>query len=537
MALSSKSVREYLSSLGFAPSINVLYQQSPEELQRESIDRNLAQETEDGVLCVRTGKFTGRSPKDRFIVKDDLTSEKVDWGAVNKPFDSAKFDSLFDKVVSFLSDKDVFVRDVRACAEEKYSIFVRTVCQYPWSSLFIRNMFIPLQDSELENINPDWLIVDAPEFKANPSVDGTMSENFAIVNFTRKIILVGGTGYTGEMKKGIFSVLNFTLPSFHSVLPMHCSANVGEKGDSALFFGLSGTGKTTLSADPDRFLIGDDEHGWGQDGVVFNFEGGCYAKVIDLSVEKEPDIYNAIKPGAILENVVFKEGTKVVDYTDSSITENTRVSYPLNFIDKIKMPAVCSDPKNIFFLTCDAFGVLPPVSQLDANQAAFHFISGYTAKVAGTEEGVTEPMPFFSACFGSPFMPLPPTVYADMLMDRVRQTGAKVWLVNTGWIGGSAGAGGHRIDLFSTRAIITAILNGDLNNVEYEKDEFFALNYPKSCPNVDPNLLNPRKNWKDDAAYVEKAKSLALKFYDNFKNYAGKASQEILQGGPAYGNS
>lgn len=538
MASSSKSIQEYLVSLGFKPSVNVLYQQTPEELHRESLDRNLAEETEGGVLCVRTGKFTGRSPKDRFIVKDDLTSEKVDWGAINKPFDAAKFDKLFDKAVNFLSDKDVFVRDVRACAEKKYSISVRTVCQYPWSSLFIRNMFIALTDEELNSMDdPDWLIVDAPEFEADPSVDGTLSKNFAIVSFTRKIILVGGTGYTGEMKKGIFSVLNFTLPSFHSVLPMHCSANVGKDGDTALFFGLSGTGKTTLSADPSRFLIGDDEHGWSEDGKVFNFEGGCYAKVIDLSVEKEPDIFNAIKPGAILENIVFKKGTKEVDFADGSITENTRVSYPIDFIEKIKMPSVGGDPKNIFFLTCDAFGVLPPVSQLDANQAAFHFISGYTAKVAGTEVGITEPTSSFSSCFGAPFMPLPPTVYADMLIDKVKKTGAKVWLVNTGWVAGSAGAGGYRIDLASTRAIITAILNGDLDNVEYAKDEFFGLNYPKTCPGVDPKLLNPCKVWDSEEAYVAKAKSLAVKFYDNFKSYADKASKEIVQGGPIYGKS
>lgn len=530
------SVKTHLKSLGFGDDSEVFYQQTPKELQSRSIERILGTEDENGVLCVRTGIHTGRSPKDRFIVEDSITKDKVHWGAINKPFAAADFDALFKKVIHFFKGREIFVRDDYACAEKKYRISIRTICEYPWSTLFAYNMFINPEPGDEVQGEPDWLIVDAPEFEAVPAVDKTLSPNFAIINFTKRIIMVGGTGYTGEMKKGIFSVLNFTLPTQHKALPMHCSANVGEKGDTALFFGLSGTGKTTLSADPHRYLIGDDEHGWSEDGLVFNFEGGCYAKVINLKKEHEPDIYNAIKPGALLENVVFEPDTKRVDFTNASVTQNTRVSYPIDFIKKIKKPSVGKYPSNVFFLTCDAFGVLPPVSRLDENQAAYHFISGYTAKIAGTEEGIVEPLPSFSACFGAPFMPLHPTVYGDMLIEKIQKTKAKVWMINTGWIGGGYGAG-HRIDLASTRAIIHAILDGHLDNVEYDKHRFFSLNYPKTCPNVDDKLLSPRESWKYREEYEHAARTLAVRFHENFKKYASSASKDIINGSPEYGRA
>lgn len=382
-----------------------------ETLQNLTVEKGMGIETENGTLCVNTGKFTGRSPKDRFLVKDDYTKNKVWWGRVNKPLTPENFDRLYDEVASYLSGKEIYVRDAYVCADPKYRMNVRSITEYPWSNFFIKNMFLRLEEVELEDFEEEWLLLCAPGFEAkDPASFGIGNGNFSILNFTMKIALVAGSAYTGEIKKGIFSALNLILPTEKNVLPMHCSANVGEAGDTAIFFGLSGTGKTTLSADPERKLIGDDEHGWAADNTIFNFEGGCYAKVIGLTEENEPDIYRAIRPGALLENVVFKEGTKKVDYSNSSITQNTRVSYPIQHIDNIQVPSFAKNPKNIFFLTCDAFGVLPPVSKLTPGQAAYHFISGYTAKVAGTEAGINEPVPSFSACFGKPFMPLHPTV-------------------------------------------------------------------------------------------------------------------------------
>jgi phosphoenolpyruvate carboxykinase (ATP) len=373
-------------------------------------------------------------------------------------------------------------------------------------------------------------VVNAPGFMADPAVDGTRQENFAILDFTRKMAIVGGTGYTGEIKKGIFSALNFVLPVFENTLPMHCSANVGKDGETAIFFGLSGTGKTTLSADPDRKLIGDDEHGWTNENTVFNFEGGCYAKAIDLTEEKEPDIYRAIRFGAILENVIMDENG-VVDYTDASITQNTRVSYPLYHIDNIQLPSIGYNPRNIFFLTADAFGVLPPISRLTPGQAAYHFISGYTAKVAGTEEGVDEPQPSFSACFGAPFMPLHPTAYAEMLSEKMQEAGVNVWLVNTGWTGGPYGVG-SRMKLRYTRAMITAAMNGDLDHVGYAEHPVFGLHVPQSCPNVPDEVLNPRETWTDGEAYDKKAHALALSFKENFAKFESYANEEIMAGAP-----
>ena len=394
---------------------------SPENLTKIAVEKGQATLTSSGAININTGEFTGRSPKDRFIVRDTITENSVWWGDVNLSFDEDKFDSLHLKVLDYLSGKELYVRNSYACADPKYKMNITVVNEYAWSNLFAYNMFLRPTDSEIENFDSEWTILNVPGFMADAEVDGTRQHNFAILNFTKKIILIGGTGYTGEIKKGIFSALNYILPHQKNVLSMHCSANVGKQGDTAIFFGLSGTGKTTLSADPNRNLIGDDEHGWDED-TVFNFEGGCYAKCIDLSEEKEPDIFAAVRTGALLENVSFKEGTNDPNYEDGTITQNTRVSYPIEHINNIAVPSLAHNPKNIFFLTADAFGVLPPVSKLTRGQAMFHFISGYTAKVAGTEAGVTEPQTTFSACFGAPFMPLHPTKYAEMLGEKMDES-------------------------------------------------------------------------------------------------------------------
>jgi phosphoenolpyruvate carboxykinase (ATP) len=510
-------------------SKKINYQLSPEDLHEMSIQKGMGIEVDSGALAINTGEFTGRSPKDRFIVKDDITKDEVWWSDINLEFDPDQFDKLYDKVVDYLNDKELFVRDCYACADENYRLNIRVINEYSWSNMFAYNMFLRPTDKDLEDFSPEWTVVNAPGFKANPEVDGTRAHNFAILNFTRKIALIGGTGYTGEIKKGIFSALNFILPVMKNTLPMHCSANVGKNGDTAIFFGLSGTGKTTLSADPDRRLIGDDEHGWTNENTVFNFEGGCYAKVINLSREGEPEIYDSIKPGAILENVIIKN--REVDFNDKSITQNTRVSYPIYHIDNIQPGSVGKNPKNIFFLTADAFGVLPPISKLTPGQAAFHFISGYTAKVAGTEAGVTEPIPNFSACFGAPFMPLHPTRYGEMLSKKMRDANVNVWLVNTGWTGGPYGTG-TRMKLKFTRAMITAALEGQLSDVEYKTHEIFNIAIPKSCPNVPSAVLNPKETWEDKEAYDLKAKSLAKSFIDNFKKFESYADKEILNGAP-----
>lgn len=508
----------------------VNYQLSSQELHKDTVTKGQGVEVSSGALAINTGEFTGRSPKDRFIVKDDVTRDKVWWGSINIPFPTDMFNSLYDKMMDYLSEKEIYVRDCYACADEKYRLNIRVINEYPWSNMFAYNMFLRPTESELENFDPEWLVVNAPGFKADPKIDGTRQHNFAILNFTKKIAIVGGTGYTGEIKKGIFSALNFILPVYKNTMPMHCSANVGENGETAIFFGLSGTGKTTLSADPNRKLIGDDEHGWTAENTIFNFEGGCYAKVIDLSEEKEPDIYNAIKPGAILENVIMNDKGEV-DFEDISITQNTRVSYPIYHINNIQNPSIGHNPKNIFFLTADAFGVLPPISRLTPGQAAYHFISGYTAKVAGTEEGINEPTPSFSACFGAPFMPLHPTKYGEMLSKKITDSGVNVWLVNTGWTGGPYGVG-SRMKLSYTRAMITAALNGDLEEVDYKLHDIFGLNVPQYCPNVPIEVLNPKDTWKNQKAYDIQARELASSFIENFKKFEAMANEEILSGAP-----
>ncbi|WP_040250082.1 phosphoenolpyruvate carboxykinase (ATP) [Psychroserpens mesophilus] len=510
---------------------NAHWNLSPEKLQRITVEKGMGKETKNGTLAINTGKFTGRSPQDRFLVKDSYTADKVWWGKTNKPISPENFDTLQSEIETYLSGKEIYVRDGYVCADPDYRMNVRTITEYPWSNMFIYNMFLRPEPSELEDFKEEWLVLCAPGYVCpEPAKHGLRQGNFSILNFTKKIALVGGSAYTGEMKKGIFSALNFILPIEKNVLPMHCSANVGEDGDTAIFFGLSGTGKTTLSADPDRKLIGDDEHGWTADNNIFNFEGGCYAKVIDLTEEKEPDIYRAIKPGAILENVIFKDNGEV-DYMDSSITQNTRVSYPIYHIDNIQEPSFAGNPTNIFFLTCDAFGVLPPVSKLTPGQAAYHFISGYTAKVAGTEAGITEPVPSFSACFGEPFMPLHPTVYAEMLSKKMQDAGVNVWLINTGWSGGPYGVG-SRIKLKYTRAMITSILEGKLENADFEQHPIFGLFMPKACDGVPTELLDPMNTWLQKGAYVSKAIQLAHSFHLNFEKFVNQASTQIIEGGP-----
>lgn len=509
------------------------YQLPPAELQKITVASYGGKETANGTLAVNTGEFTGRSPMDRFIVKDEVTQDKVWWGDINIPFESAKFDALLDKVTAYLDGKEIYVRDAYACAHQDYRLNIRVINEYPWSNMFASNMFLRPQESELKNFKPEWTVINAPGFMAVAAEDGTRQHNFAILNFSKKIALIGGTGYTGEIKKGIFSALNFILPVYKNTLPMHCSANVGKDGETAIFFGLSGTGKTTLSTDPDRALIGDDEHGWTSNNDVFNFEGGCYAKVINLDAEGEPEIYNAIKPGAILENVILN-ADKTVDFKDTSITQNTRVSYPIHHIENIKVPSVGNNPKNIFFLTADAFGVLPPISKLTPGQAAYHFISGYTAKVAGTEAGITEPVPSFSACFGAPFMPLHPTKYAEMLSAIMKETGVNVWLVNTGWTGGPYGVG-TRMKLKYTRAMITAAMDGSLeaaNKDNYHLHSVFGVAQPRTCPNVPTDVLSPRATWNNDEGYYKTASKLTNAFRNNFKKFEENASPEIMAGAP-----
>jgi phosphoenolpyruvate carboxykinase (ATP) len=504
---------------------------SPEELTSKSLTTGQAKMTSSGAIAIDTGEFTGRSPKDKFTVKDEVTAHAVWWNNFNIPFEPEKFDQLYIKMIRYFEGKEFFVRDAYACADWRYRMNIRVINEYAWSNLFVYNMFLRPSTEELKRFEAEWLILNAPGFKADPIEDGTRQHNFSIIDFKRRIILIGGSGYTGEIKKGVFTALNFVLPHQKNVLPMHCSANIGEKGDTAIFFGLSGTGKTTLSADPNRRLIGDDEHGWTSDNVIFNFEGGCYAKTIDLSEEKEPDIFRAIKKGALLENICFKKNGNDVDYADCSRTENTRVSYPINHIRNVADPSVGHNPKNIFFLTCDAYGVLPPISKLTPGQAAFHFISGYTAKVAGTEADVTEPTTTFSACFGAPFMPLHPTRYAEMLSKKMRDANVNVWLVNTGWSGGPYGVG-KRMSLKYTRALISSALHGDLDHVDYMKHEVFGVAIPKSCPGVPNEILDPKTTWADKDAYDQKANHLANAFLNNFEKFAEFANEEILAGAP-----
>jgi len=520
-----------LVNLGLKSAKNIHYQLSPEELTQDTLRIGEGVLSDTGALVISTGEFTGRSPKDKFTVKDETTENTINWNDFNVPLEEKYFDTIYKKVIEYLDHlPEIWVRDCYVCADTRYRMNVRVVNEKPWSNLFAYNMFLRPQEEDLEDFKPDWHVIAVPGLKLDPKECGTRQHNVSLVSFKHRIILVAGSGYTGEMKKGVFTVLNYLLPHEKKVLSMHCSANMGDKGDTAVFFGLSGTGKTTLSADPARKLIGDDEHGWTNDSI-FNFEGGCYAKCINLSEEKEPEIFHAVRPGALVENVRFFPGTNRINFDDAGITENTRVSYPLHFISNAKEFSIGGLPKNIFFLTCDAYGVLPPISKLTPGQAMYQFISGYTAKVAGTEAGVTEPKPTFSACFGAPFLPLHPGVYAHMLGDKMREHKVKVWMVNTGWTGGPFGIG-HRMKLKYTRAMITAALNGELDTVPYEKHPVFGMAVPQECPNIPIEVLNPRNTWDNKTAYDEKAKYLAGLFTKNFENYASGASQEVLDASP-----
>ena len=507
------------------------YQTTVETLYEEITSSGIGKIVDNGALWVHTGKFTGRSPENKFIVKDPITEKVVDWGGFNHALDSKYFKPLYDKMLAYLeTQKEVWVRDAFACAESTYQLPIRLYTELSWSSLFAHNMFIRPTAVQLADFNPEWQIIHAPNFKANPAIDGTLAENFSIISFAEKTILIGGSAYTGEIKKGIFTVLNLILPYFSNVLSMHCSANVGKAGDVALFFGLSGTGKTTLSADPKRKLIGDDEHGWTNDSV-FNFEGGCYAKTINLSAANEPDIFNAIKFGALLENQVFFEGINKVDYDNASITENTRVSYPIEHIHNIVTPSVATAPKNIFFLTCDAYGVLPPISKLTAAQAMYQFISGYTAKIAGTEEGIKSPKATFSSCFGAPFMPLHPGVYAKLLGEKIESNQCQVWLINTGWSGGAYGTG-ERMSLPNTRKMIEAVLDNTIDQAGYEDFPIFNFKVPKQIPGIDSNMLQPENTWDNKSEYEAARISLANLFQNNFKKFESGSADAIIGAGP-----
>ncbi len=520
-----------LVKLGLQNTPNVHYQLTADELIQDTLRTGEGVLNDTGALVIQTGEFTGRSPKDKFIVKDAITTDTVNWNDFNIAIDEKYFDIVRKKIMQHLDQApEIWVRDCYACADKRYQTNIRVVNEKPWNNLFAYNMFLRPTEAELESFTPDWHILSAPSLKLDPQECGTRQANAAIVSFKHKTILIAGTGYTGEIKKGIFTILNYILPQDKNVLSMHCSANMGKDGDTAIFFGLSGTGKTTLSADPNRKLIGDDEHAWTDDNI-FNFEGGCYAKTINLSEEKEPEIYNAIRPGALVENTAFFPNSNTINFDDASVTENTRVSYPLHFISNAIEPSVGGLPKNIFFLTCDAFGVLPPISKLTPGQAMYQFISGYTAKVAGTEAGVTEPKPTFSACFGAPFLPLHPGKYAAMLGKKMQDNKVNVWLINTGWSGGAYGEG-SRMKLKYTRAMISAALDGSLNNVPTTPDAIFGFAIPNSCPNVPDEVLIPRNTWENKAAYDEKANYLANLFISNFKKYEDGVDAAIIAAAP-----
>lgn len=498
----------------------IFWNLSASELIDHAVKNKDGSLTHNGALTCFTGKHTGRSPKDKFTVKDHNTDKNVDWGAVNQALTPAHFEALRKDQQKYLQGKNLYVVDAYAGAEQRYRTQLRCINEDAWSNLFAKQLFIrPQSTTELKSFTPSFLIIHTPGFLANPSKHGTNTETFIVVNFTEKIILIGGTKYAGEMKKSIFSVLNYLLP-LQGVLSMHCSANISKKDSShvALFFGLSGTGKTTLSADPERLLIGDDEHGWSEQGV-FNFEGGCYAKCVNLSKEREPQIWNAIREGAILENVIVDPKTGTPDFNDVKITENTRAAYPLEHIEGAVPSGMGPHPKDIVFLTCDAFGVMPPIAKLSTSQAMYHFLSGYTAKVAGTEQGMgSTPQTTFSACFGSPFLPLKPTAYADLLGKKMNQHKVNCWLINTGWSGGGVGVG-SRIKLDYTRRMVRAALDGELRDVKFIKDPIFGLAVPEHITGLPDDVLNPRSSWKDKKAYDDSSRTLAGKFVENFKRF------------------
>ncbi len=522
--------RHGLELHGLTPTQAIHWNLPPARIYEEAIRRNEGELAHMGGFTAITAPHTGRSPNDKYTVREEATGSAIDWGTVNVPMEPEQFHALRALVVEHLNERELFVRDARAGEDPEAQVAVRLITPNAWHNLFAYNMFLRPSVSEMPDMRPDFTILHAPEVRADPESHGTRSPTFVVVNFAEREVIIGGTRYAGEIKKSIFSVLNFLLPD-QGILPMHCSANIGEDGDVALFFGLSGTGKTTLSADPERGLIGDDEHGWGPDGV-FNFEGGCYAKVINLSPEAEPEIFKATQMfGTILENVVLSDDDKAVLFEDGAITENTRASYPIEYIPNAVIPGRGGHPQNVVFLTCDAFGVMPPIARLTPAQAMYHFISGYTAKVAGTERGVTEPKAAFSACFGAPFLPRHPAVYAEMLGEKLREHGSGVWLVNTGWSGGGYGVG-SRMKLSHTRRMVSAALSGELDEGEFRTDPVFGIEVPAEVTGIPTEVLTPRKTWDDPEAYDEAAKKLAGMFRANFEKYANGTADEVREAGP-----
>ena len=516
-----------LSTFGIKPS-KVHRNLSTDDMVAIAVERKEGVVNSTGSLSVNTGKYTGRSPDDRFLVYDDTTHDAVDWGKINHQFPSGKFEKLFEKMKDFVDNKELFVFDGFVGADPGTRLPIRVINDHVWQSMFSSNLFIRPTTEELEKHEPEFTILCINDFLADPEIDGTRTDVFILIDLTRKIVLIGGTEYAGEMKKSMFGIMNFLLPD-RNIFPMHCSANIGEKGDTALFFGLSGTGKTTLSADPNRKLIGDDEHGWSDNGT-FNFEGGCYAKCINLSQEAEPEIWNAIKPGALLENVALNDN--VPDYDDNSLTENTRVGYPLDFIPGAIIPSVGGNPRVIVFLTADALGVLPPVSRLTKEGAMYHFMSGYTSKLAGTERGIKEPKSVFSQCFGAPFMPRPASVYAKLLGEKINQHNTVVYLVNTGWSGGAYGVG-KRIKIKYSRAMVTAAISGALDIVKYRHDDLLNLDIPTEVEGVPSEILDPKHTWADKDSYDLSAKKLAQMFVENFRKF-DNVSDEIIAAGPKF---
>jgi phosphoenolpyruvate carboxykinase (ATP) len=517
--------------LDIIPGARLRWNLSDAALYEEAVKRGEGLIAAGGPLACLTGQHTGRSPNDRFLVREPSSEHEIAWGAVNRPMEPEQFDLLHQDLLKALEGAELFVQERSAGADPEFSLPIRVVNEHAWHSLFARYMFrADPNPAAAASVEPRFTVIDSPSFKAQPARHGTKSETVIAVNFAKRLVLIGGSSYAGEVKKSIFSTLNYLLPA-RGVLPMHCSANVGPSGDVALFFGLSGTGKTTLSSDPERKLIGDDEHGWTDRGV-FNFEGGCYAKTIRLSAEAEPEIFATTRRfGTILENVVVDMETRALNLDDDQYTENTRCSYPLSFIENAVPSGQAGHPKNILMLTADAFGVLPPIARLSPEGAMFHFLSGYTAKLAGTEKGVTEPKATFSTCFGAPFMPLPPGRYAEMLGDKITRHGARVWLVNTGWTGGAVGAG-SRMKIQLTRAMIRAALAGTLDRVAYEKDPVFNVEVPVTCPGVPPEVLKPRNTWADHADYDRQAAKLARMFADNFSTCKFNVTPEVLAAGP-----
>ena len=513
-----------IEKLGIVNATAVYRNLKPSQLTEHALRRGEGTLSNTGALVVKTGKYTGRSANDKFIVDTPAVHDEIAWGSVNRPITKARFDAIYNKAVAYLQNREVYIFDGYAGGDTRYRQSFRIINELASQNLFIHQLLIRPTAEQLESFAPDYTIIAAPGFKCVPEIDGTRSEAAILVNYEEKIVLICGTQYAGEIKKSVFSVMNYVMPKL-GVFPMHCSANIGKDGVSAVFFGLSGTGKTTLSADPERQLIGDDEHGWTDDSV-FNFEGGCYAKCINLSAEKEPDIFNAIKFGSLVENVVMDPETREFDFDDASLAENSRVGYPIHYINNAKLDGVGGTPKTVIFLTADAFGVLPPISKLDKNQAMYYFVSGFTSKLAGTEIGVTSPVPTFSTCFGEPFLPLDPSAYAAMLAEKVEKTGANVYLVNTGWNGT-----GKRISLKYTRAMVSAALKGELEKGEFETDPYFGVSVPKAVEGVPSELLMPEKTWENTDEYHAKAKDLVARFVENFKKY-DKMPAEVVAAGP-----